>query len=82
MPFRQAFDLKTRRLHFYVETKFFGQEIVDAMGYAELTNDDRGIFGGAKSLPVMLNLNRTYVNANLIRDVQGVSVRTKETEIP
>ena len=83
MPFKTAFDLNTRRMHFYVMDKTFGPEVADK--FKDLTNEDNGMFESTASEQttlVKLNQNAEYVKKNIIRDVKDVGSLTAQTAIP
>ena len=42
MPFRAAYDLETKRMHFFVTKATFGADIAEK--FKDLTNDDKGLF--------------------------------------
>ena len=42
MPFKPAYDLETKRMHFYVSKETFGQNVVEK--FQDLTNEDNGMF--------------------------------------
>jgi len=81
--FMPAYDLQTKRMHFYVmkENLFAGF----AEKFKDLTNDDKGLFnsfGTDCDDVIKLNQDTEYVRQNLIKDVKGVGVLNDETQIP
>ena len=42
MPFKAAYDLETKRMHFFVTKDTFGESIAEK--FKDLTNDDNGMF--------------------------------------
>ena len=83
MPFTAAFDLNTRRMHFYVMKKTFGPEVADK--FKDLTNEDNGMFesqASEQTTLVKLNQDAEYVKKNIIRDVKDLGSLTAETAIP
>lgn len=93
MPFKAAYDLETKRMHFYVR-KTEQPELAEMAKMAEefkpLTNDDHGIFEGLDTRPptkysnqtIELNKDTYYVKDNLMKDVNGIEQLNQKTEIP
>jgi len=93
MPFKAAFDLETKRMHFYVR-KTEQPKMAEMAKMAEecnpLTNDDHGIFEGLDTRPptkysnqtIKLNQDTYYVQDNLMKDVEGIEQLNQKTELP
>ena len=79
-PIKVAFDLKTKRVHFFIrkDPKEF-----DDYSFLNVTNDDEKLLDIEQVSPLIrLNIDKEYVAQNLMVDIKGCERLTERTQIP